>query len=162
MIGSPVRRRAVSCAALDICSLLLGATALSACAQQAAPQATAEPSAQVVQRLLELRLARSRDVPAYRLFFREDSAIPTSLAQAAAHEASATKPPIPQWDAPYVSSTTTSAADIVVVWKKSDAFPGHAAATVFTVSRYKDRWVILNAREVGNESDIPKPVAPKP
>ena len=141
---------------------LIVSSAVAGCGSQTPAATTTDPAAQVVQRLLEQRLARSRDVSGYRLFFRADSTIPTSLAQAASQEASATKPPIPEWEPPYVSSSTTSTADIVVVWKKSDAFPEHAAATVFSLSRQQGRWVILNAGELGKGAAIPKPVTASP
>jgi hypothetical protein len=132
------------------------------CSAPAPPVSTVQPAAQIVQKLLEMRLARSKDVSAYRLFFRSDSTVPTSLAQAATQEASATKPPIPLWDSPYVSASTTSSADVVVVWKKADAFPEHSLATVFTVARQQERWVILNAREVSSEASIPKAASAGP
>ena len=140
-------------------ALLLAAAAVLpvGCASQTPTPATTEPSARVVQRLLELRLARSRDVAGYRLFFREDSAVPTSLAEAATKEAKSTRPPIPAWEPPYVSSSTTSTAEVVVVWKATDAFPGHSQATVFTLAMEQGRWVVLAAREVGNGAPVPTP-----
>ena len=114
----------------------------------------------MVQRLLEMRLARSGDLAGYRLFFRPDSAVPTSLAEAAVEESKSAKPPVPEWEPPYVSSATTSAAEVVVVWKGADAFPGHSAATVFTLAKEKGRWVVLAAREIGSGAPIPKPATP--
>ena len=144
-----------------VLAALVGSLVTGGCSTPPVPTATS-PAAQVIQKLLELRFARSRDVSAYRLFFRADSAVPVSLVEAAADEASSTKPPTPEWDPPYVSSSTTSSAEVVVVWKKSDVFPDHSAATVFSVARQQDRWVILSAREVGAAASIPKPMRSGP
>jgi hypothetical protein len=141
-------------------ALVIGAAlclALAGCASTPAAS-TSQPTAQLVQRLLELRLSRSPDVTAYRLFFAEGSTTPTSLAQAAAAEGSAKKPAIPQWDAPYVSSQTATASDVVVVWKASDAFPSHSAASVFTLTRRNGRWVITGARELAAGETVPPPL----
>jgi hypothetical protein len=140
-------------------ALLLAAvlvTGLAGCAQQSAPEVS-EPSARAVQKLLELRRARSKDARAYALFFKSD-AIPKSLAEASARETTATKPPIPQWEAPYVSKAASATADVVVVWKPDPAFPGHSLATVFGLERYRNRWVVLDAKDVAAQAGIPPPL----
>jgi hypothetical protein len=132
------------------------AVALAGCGPTPAPEAS-EPSARAVQKLLELRMSRSKDPKAYALFFKTD-AIPKSLAEASARETTATRPPIPQWDTPYVSRLTSAGADVVIVWKADAAFPGHSLATVFGLEHYQDRWVVLDAKDVADKAGIPPPL----
>jgi hypothetical protein len=132
------------------------AAVTAGCAQAPAPEAT-EPSARAVQKLLELRMTRSKDPKAYALFFKSD-AIPKSLAEASSKETTATRPPIPQWETPYVSRLASATADVVVVWKTDAAFPGHSVATVFGLEHYQNRWVVIDAKDVADKAKIPPPL----
>ena len=96
----------------------------------------------------------ARTPKAYALFFKSD-AIPQSLAEASAKETTATRPPIPQWETPYVSKLTSAAADVVVVWKQDAAFPGHSAATVFGMEHYQNRWVVIDASDIARPRQDP-------
>ncbi len=152
--GLPVVRRAV---ALGVAGSLLVAS-LAACGQS--PPASANlPAALAVGKLLELRRARSTDFKVYALFFKSD-AIPRSLAQDAAQPATSTRPPIPEWDAPYVSTLTSKTAEVVVPWKADGRFPGHAAVTVFTLERFQQRWVIVDAVDLKDAGRAPPPLKP--
>ena len=153
-MAAPRARRGVVAACV---ALALAAAALLATACSSSPPASAnDPAARAVNSLLELRHARSRDAKAYGLFFKSD-AIPKSLADAAAKETTKTKPPIPEWEAPYVSATTSKTVDVVVVWKNSSDYPNHPAATLFTLGQYHNRWVVLDARQVTDSGKVPPP-----
>lgn len=151
-----MRRSATLVVALAVATVLVAG--VSGCAS--APSADAgHPAALAVEKLLELRHARSKDATAYALFFKSD-AIPQSLADASAKETTATKPPIPEWQAPYVSSVSSASADVVVLWKSDAAFPGHSAGTVFTLERYQNRWVVVDASDVRDAAKAPPPLRP--
>jgi hypothetical protein len=151
-----VRRQAQALKrALTIALAAALVVALAGCA--AAPQQAQDakdPPSRAIQKLLELRLARSKDASAYGLFFKTDP-IPKSLAAAASKEATATKPPIPSWQTPYVSRLTTSAADVVVVWNADTGFGGHSPATVFGVEFWHKRWVVVDAKDITDKAKIP-------
>ena len=144
-------RRAVLIAVSAVVALLV-------CACSPTPStSTSDPAALAVNRLLELRYSRSRDTTAYALFFKND-AIPKSLAAAAAKETSSTKPPIPDWQPPYVSAETSATVDVTVIWKGSSDFPNHPAATVFTLEKFDNRWVVKDAQDFSDVGKVPPPL----
>lgn len=107
-----------------------------------------------------MRQARTTEARSYALFFKSD-AIPKSLAESSAREAKSGKtstPPYPAWETPYLSKQGKATAEVVVVWKGDSRFPNHSAATVFSMEHYKNRWVVVDAREVKDVSKIPAPL----
>jgi hypothetical protein len=133
-------------------AVLLAAVSLTACAP--AP-GTDHPAARTVERLLQLRAARSTDAAAYASLVAE-SEIASALVDAAG-PASSTVAPIPDWQAPYVSSVTSSTAEVVVVWRTSSAHVGWAAATAFATVRKGDAWAVSDARDL-SAGEVPKPL----
>lgn len=138
-------------------ALALIAPALSACGAAQPPASANLPAALALAKLLELRRARSTDPKTYALFFKSD-AIPQSLAQDASRDTTSSTPPIPDSEAPYVSKLTSTTADVVVLWKADSRFPGHVPVTVFTMSQYQGRWVLVDARDLKDASQAPKPL----
>jgi len=121
--------------------LVAFALTLGACASPAAD--TASPQG-VVARVLELRRDRATDTASYTPYFAEAS-VATELAK---DSTTATRTPLPAWSDPYVSAQTSSTADVVVVWSRSEErFKQWPAATVFALRLEKGAWVIVDAQE---------------
>ncbi len=133
---------------LPTVAFLTLAVALSGCAGQL------EAPEQAVQDLLVLQAEGSSDASAYAKVLA-DSAVATALASAAKEE-TGDESPIPQWSEPYISTRTTSTAEIVVVWRNAEDFPKWSAATIFSTELIDGRWVAVDAMEVENDS-IPRP-----
>lgn len=113
-----------------------------------------EPPAQAIQSLLELRAERSTDASAYAEFLSEPE-VAVELARIAAEETPGVEP-IPDWDTPYVSAESSSAADVVVVWRAaSEDWPDWPVATIFKMQLVDDRWVARDAETV--EGTAPPP-----
>lgn len=124
------------------------AVALSGCAGRL------EAPEQVVQDLLVLQSEGSSDASAYARVLA-DSSVATALASAAQADTGAVSP-IPQWSEPYISSRTTSTAEVVVVWRNAEDYPKWSAATIFSTELIDGRWVAVDAIEVEGDS-IPRP-----
>ena len=129
-------------------SLALALVLLAACAAPAVHPAVARVAA-----LLELRRDDVRDPAAYEGFF-EDPGLASALAQGSGEPTGT--PQVPEYEPPYLTAETTSTADVAVVWRASDDFPGWPAATVFLLSLVDDRWVVTDALEA---TSAPEPLA---
>lgn len=128
-------------------SLIL-ALALAACAAPAM-----HPAITRIADLLELRRSDVRDPAAYEGYFA-DPELAAALAQGSGEPTGT--PQIPEYEPPYLTAETTSTAEVAVVWRASDDFPGWPAATVFLLSLVDDRWVVTDALEA---SSTPEPLA---
>ncbi len=114
-----------------------------------------DPPAQAIQSLLELRAERSTDASAYAEFFAEPD-VAVELARATAEETAGVDP-MPDWDAPYVSAESSSAADVVIVWRDLDDWPDWPVATVFQMRLVDGRWVAIDAEAVEGTATPPPP-----
>lgn len=134
-------------------ALALLAIAAAGCA---ADPATDHPAIVVIEELLELRRDDVRDPEAYAPYFLESS-LATALAESSAEGTETAR--VPDWKDPYLTAETTSTADVAVVWKAADDFPGWPVATVFVLSLLDDRWVVIDATEA---TSAPEPIGTGP
>ncbi|MDO9556448.1 MAG: hypothetical protein Q7J82_02540 [Coriobacteriia bacterium] len=102
--------------------------------------------------LLELRRAGTADAEAYAPYF-SDSALATAMADSVGEDHA---PAVPPWDSIYVSAESTQGADVVVVWRADDAFPGWGTATLFKMRTEGDGWIVEDA--IDASADIPSPL----
>ncbi len=113
------------------------------------------PPAQSVQDLLELRRGRSQDASAYAKYLDNDS-LATQFADLARTESEiATRPPTPAWETPYVSSESSTSAEVIVVWRDSEAYADWPKATVFTMTRSEGLWRVSDAETIEGTATVP-------
>lgn len=143
--------RVVLPVAISACLLAI-TMMLSACARTE-PATELAPPAAAVDALLSLRAERSQDASAYAQYLM-DPALAIDLARAAAEETS-TLPPTPDWEEPYVSSETSSTAQVVVVWGDRAQYPDWPAANVFLMEFLNGRWVVADAQSVADTQTVP-------
>lgn len=112
-----------------------------------------EPAEQAIQDLLELRSENSTDTAAYARYV-ESTSVASALAEdSAAREGDAS--PIPEWEPPRTLKETSSTAEVVVEWRRSEAFADWPETTVFVVARRGERWILVDAEESSAESEEP-------
>jgi len=132
-----------------VLAALLAVILLVACAPELpAPAAS-------VQELLEIRADRSQDASAYAEYVVSPE-LAEELALAAIEESASPDPPTPNWSAPYVSTETSSTANVVVVWDADDRFEEWPVATIFKAELVDGRWVTVDAEIVESEDEIPE------
>lgn len=120
---------------------------LSGCASE--PQ---HPAVTVIEDLLQLRRADSRNAEDYAPYFLESS-LATALAEGSGEPTGT--PRVPEWEQPYLSEETTSKASVVVVWKVDPAFEEWPAVNVFSLELVDERWLVVDAIEA---TSAPEPV----
>ncbi len=137
-----VRRRVVA-------AIMLAAALSSGCSAEAA-----RPAITRISDLLELRRDDVRDPAAYEEYLA-DADLAAELASGSGEPTGT--PQVPEYEPPYLTAETTSTADVAVVWKASDDFPGWPAVTVFILSLDDGRWLVIDAFEA---TSAPEPLEP--
>ncbi|MBA4370757.1 MAG: hypothetical protein C0418_04180 [Coriobacteriaceae bacterium] len=136
-----------------VCALLL---TLAGCTLSAAER---HPAAKAVDGLLRVRMKRATDPTRYAPYLSSSEAA-TALAEDASVTASSGRPSLPGWERPYVSDVTSSGADVVVVWKRSEQLPEWpSTANVFRTEQVDGRWVVVDAQSI-EASAVPDPWKP--
>lgn len=133
---------------------LLVAVSLGACSGGGMGPAYEHEAVRTVERLLDLRVAGSRDASAYAAFF-EDPELATALVEGTT--AATGTAAVPEWEPLYVSAVGTDTVDVLVKWIPAEKFPEWPAALVFVMREANDGWLVIDALEPADP--LPGPVA---
>lgn len=144
------RRHRVGLAVLWLTVIIASAVGLAGCSGKA--EVASDPVSSI-ESLLQLRYERSTDASAYAELIAEPE-LAIQLAQSSAEESS-DAPPTPQWDTPYLSMTTDTTAQVVVVWKTRAKFEGFPPATRFDLENLDGVWKTVDAQSIEDTENIP-------
>lgn len=129
----------------------------SGCSSDPQPEVTLGSPVETVERLLELRAARSVDASAYAEVVAEQE-VALNLVASAQAEGDSDIAPTPEWEQPYVSSREETSSGVVVVWKADSDHADWPLATVFTVADVDGEWLATDAIPVYAKADVPPPL----
>lgn len=134
---------------IAVWACVVALTILAGCAS--APQ---HPAVSVIEELLRLRRADSRNAADYAPYFLESS-LATALAEGSAEPTGT--PRVPEWEQLYMSEAAPTEASVVVVWKADPAFEQWPKVNVFSLELVDERWMVVDAIEA---TSAPEPVDP--